>query len=164
MKCDSNNDTFLLLRILAEAGLWENTCMNKSSCEFLKWVFSRHLWKGKQRYSYIHMRHECFPPSIIAAETSWWWVKKNNREKCYKIEAKSQPFFWCSVVVLAFYIFYDGNNGHDNNYTWNYDPRFPMCVPFSKLVHFVKWAWTKYWQYLNLAHAVFGGSDAILVL
>lgn len=67
-------------------------------------------------------------------------------------------------MVLAFSVFYVGNNSLGNNYSWNYDPGFPMCAPFFQLVHFVKWVWTKYSQYLILAPAVFGESAFILVL
>ena len=87
------------------------------------------------------MGHKCFFP-IIIAETSQLQVKKNNGEKCYKVEAKFSLFF-VPLRVANIYIFYD-NNSHDNNYTWNCVPRFPMYALFFQFVHFVKWVWTKY--------------------
>lgn len=66
-----------------------------------------------------------------------------------------------SLVVLAFCVFYDDNNSHINNYTRNWDQRFPRCAPSLQLVHFVKWVWTQCWQQLNPAPAVFGGSGFI---
>ena len=50
-----------------------------------------------------------------------------------KLKTNNQPFF-VLLVEPEFYIFYDDNNCHDNNCTWNCDPRFPMPALLFQLV------------------------------